>query len=1070
MPREDQNAFLSVLGEVDRPGQAVRNLLKGRVGGAARQVGQLGLNLVDALLPGDWLPNDLATDEDYISGSDLVGVTEPGVGKFLTDIVVGTLTDPLSLLTGGASTAAATAGRAALKVGIPFTKIAREIPGSARALAAVGDVAKGAYGGLPKGVRDAASKVAEKTRLTFDRPRFAAQENSALLREGENAAGLLNQVGQADVGRLVKMLPTSGLRQAAFDVANNLKGTKPGEYGALLPGSEAANPLLDLIPKDSGAPLSDIPRTQPAEAYLKIKAEGSARGRVAPIDQGVGIKGVTSPDLAGNVLDTVAKDPARMWDQVFGPNYANIAARETLEQAYPLLPTDPQYASGIAVFNSRFVSGLGKAKRYGPERLPPSPSELPRDPIGGVPVDPIRALTKLHSSGGEPIAMRAAPATGTFDTVEGHMARYAKRIDTMPLADAEKAQLKAFWSEALPHVQEQYARDVQGGVFWRRPGFDPLREMPADYVQRRFTGLLSDDDVARLGNPNALNERTLKGGQAVADFLNKEKDVSLDRDIGSALSHRVEQDARMVKSATVGKGLIERYAKQADEKIFNAKGDVDNIGLSEAEAHALVARGKTLADAEFRTATNSIIKQIAKASPYTDDATMLRNAMNGLAPRGAATAFLARALKEFKPYAVYGAFIPQIGKSVRNAISGLFQVGAESSARGQFADTAKNLPGVLFGSMMDGVEKLTGARIGANEFADIEKAMQAAKGDPGRALGLIQDPMMREAVANGVIDNGFVTAEMLVKASNRLGWQKWLTQARDWPAVFFKGVEQRMRFGLYKGLREGEKLSPQEASRITGETLYDYTVRTNENRLARDLIPFFQFQAKAIPQTAKFIAEKPIAGVALAQGLGQEAGPVYPWMEGKTNIPIGQDEQGNSQYLTGTGLPFESLNMIPSSFRDVKKSIVGSANPLLKSGLGAVFGQDPYFETPYGHYDKIPGIGSAGDIGRAYNQAAGAGLIQPLDAPLRSVGRLIDDRTSIGDKALNFLTGASIASVDPTIARQKKLQQQLTDNPEIEQYRGFYSRSADPQTKQLLQEYQDEKNKARQRRQGQLVP
>ena len=52
------------------------------------------------VLPESVLPH-FAGPEDKLSGGELVGLHEPGWGKTIADMVIGTATDPLSLLTFG---------------------------------------------------------------------------------------------------------------------------------------------------------------------------------------------------------------------------------------------------------------------------------------------------------------------------------------------------------------------------------------------------------------------------------------------------------------------------------------------------------------------------------------------------------------------------------------------------------------------------------------------------------------------------------------------------------------------------------------------------------------------------------------------------------------------------------------------------------------------------------------------------------------------------------------------------------------------------------------------------------
>jgi hypothetical protein len=150
--------------------------------------------------------------------------------------------------------------------------------------------------------------------------------------------------------------------------------------------------------------------------------------------------------------------------------------------------------------------------------------------------------------------------------------------------------------------------------------------------------------------------------------------------------------------------------------------------------------------------------------------------------------------------------------------------------------------------------------------------------------------------------------------------------------------------------------------------------------------------------------------------------------------------------------------------RDVQKNLVGSSHPLLKSAFAAVSGEDPYFETPYGSYDKIPGIGSAGDVGRAYNKLAGTGLIQPIDSILRLLGDATDERHGVAERLADTLTGINIASVDPDLALQQQLQQELMRNPDILRYQSFYSPHRDPEAIELMQQYQDAKGRVKAKR------
>jgi hypothetical protein len=95
--------------------------------------------------------------------------------------------------------------------------------------------------------------------------------------------------------------------------------------------------------------------------------------------------------------------------------------------------------------------------------------------------------------------------------------------------------------------------------------------------------------------------------------------------------------------------------------------------------------------------------------------------------------------------------------------------------------------------------------------------------------------------------------------------------------------------------------------------------------------------------------------------------------------------------------------------------------------------------------------------------AAGSGLIQPLDSPLRVLDKIMDPRRGAGTKALDVLTGANVVNVDPDRALQQQVTRAVESNPDIQKYTGFYSESDDPDTLELLKRYQEVKaaNKAK---------
>jgi hypothetical protein len=635
-----------------------------------------------------------------------------------------------------------------------------------------------------------------------------------------------------------------------------------------------------------------------------------------------------------------------------------------------------------------------------------------------------------------------------------------------------------------------------------------------DYFPRQFSGMKADGLDEITGLPKPIAERADWRDSDILKFLQENPEVNLEFNAAKALAQRSSTQGELAGRAQIGQNLFDRARAGEVEvpedllakllpKARDGYQPVDLLGSSapnamaqggkvasqQADTGAMLAGAKPrppeagpapklsdyerkqakdwllsqdfkLADPDLRSAATAIAKQFPE-----EEAAVLLNALNGLAPRGAFTGALAKLNAAFKGPAVFGAVIPKLGSITRNLTGGLFQQMANAAARGDVPRAAAALIPNWLKSIDDGIEQLFGARIGKNEFAEVDKAYKLSGGDPRKVSSAIQDPVMRSAVERGVLGNNFINTEGLIKSTSEGGWKAFGKNLYQYPAAMFRGAEQRMRYGLYKSLIK-KGASEESAAKTVMDTFFDYSISGVENRAARDVIPFFQFMAKAIPQQAQFLAEKPLAASLLAnlQG-GGDGGPIYPWMEGKANIPIGQDEQGNQQYLANLGLPVEALNWLPNPSADpmqlgrqVQQNQIGALQPLLKTGVAVATGEDPYFGTPFGSYTKVAGQ-DLGRPGAVINQLLGTGLpgAAAISGLLGMGAKTTDDRTSLGDKAVNLLTGAKITSVDPDVALRQKLQAYLETNPNVQQYRGFFQSNPDDETQSLL----DSLNKAK---------
>jgi hypothetical protein len=683
-------------------------------------------------------------------------------------------------------------------------------------------------------------------------------------------------------------------------------------------------------------------------------------------------------------------------------------------------------ASNVGTAGMKSLSELFKGSTVADqEALGEIGHNIVRDPITKKPIGMIDPTESLSVSDRARKYLETAPPTVNRDLVQ--------RIADQQVGRAER------------QFAEGQSSGQGGNIFYKAPEGAPKGEGIKDYFPRQFSKL-DETKVEKdlYGNAKAYKGRKLDT-QGVIDTLTNEPGTSLEFNALKALGTRVAGEARLAKQGSIGAYLTKNPA-------FAYASDA------------------------FRKEAQEALEKLPP-----EEAGVMKTYLEGQLPeRNAGMNFLAKAMKPFKAAAVYGAIIPRIAADTSNALGGTWQTLANAEARGQTLPMlAKVIPTVL-NSIDDGIEKIFGGRVGSlfgikNELAEYEQAAKASGGTVQGMLSNIQNPTLRSAVEHGVLGNNFISTEQMISDTAREGAGKlknWLHNVWDMPATIFQGVEQRLRYGLYKGLLKTKP--PEEAARIVLDTMFNYAHTSVANRTARDVVPFFQFAAKSAPQSAKFLADKPGVAVGLAQfaGLNNDK-PLFPYMAGKLNLPIGKDEEGNDEYISGFRLPFESLTQIPNPSADqnvfgrqLEQNVVGSLNPLLKTLYSTTSQRDPYFATQYGSYDKIPGIGHSGDLGREYNKLAGTGLIQSVDSPLRILNTALDDRHSPAARILDLLTGVNVTSVDSELAIQKQLQELLANNPQIAQHISFYDQSNDPETKALLEAYQQAKARVKAKRQA----
>lgn len=947
---DDPGLLASILDTATLGGSAVRNVLKGNLGGAGRNLLDMQGRTLDSLLPGDWI-SDLSSPEDRPEFRDVVDL---GGDNLLTDTLNfagDVLTDPVSYIPGAAiakagqlgAKGAGWAGRQSLKV---LPKNLREPVAS--------------------GIKRKAIEAGEKVRATFGAQRVSPGTTAAVAAK-DAASGLVGRAGS----------------EGAVDA---LSGLTERELSAL--GEAGHNMRLDPV---TGRP-------------TRVLDESGTLG--------------FDDRLKKLVAEEPSLDPARL-----------LAAAPKAREAFKA-----QWDSGLAPA-SEPGGGIFFERPQNPEALMPGAETAPgvRDyfprQFSGLKEDEIDLVTGLPKNLGQApdLAGIPTPAKGRDDWKPQDILDY---LTKNPNVNLEFNAAKAMAGRAS--AQGELAGRAQIG----QSLFDMAKAgqvaIPDDLVGKmlpKAKGTTLDDGVELPWTKPGYDPWANAPEPGPTGIIEKPKISDMDRD------------------------MVRQYVAQQPFKY---------------------------ADPDLRSAAQSIAKQFP-----AEEARVLLDALDGLAPRGGATAMLAKLNPYFKGPAVYGAVLPKLGSIMRNGTGGLFQQMANAEARGDVPRAAMALIPNWLKSIEDGVEHLFGARFSKNEFAEVNNAYKLSGGDPRKVASAIQDPIMREAVQRGVLGNNFIDTEAMVKAASAGGWKAFGKKLWEYPAVMFKGMEQRMRYGLYKSLR-AKGVPEDKAAQTVLDTFFDYRISSTENRLARDLIPFFQFTAKAIPQQGKFLLENPrIPGTPLRPALsgfanlagGSNGEPLPPFMEGKVNIPIGQDEQGNQQVISNLGLPMEALGWLPNPSADLsqfgrqfEQNQVGSMHPLLKTAFAVTSGEDPYFGTPYGSYSKVAGV-DMGKPGAAINQLLGTGLpgASAISGLLGFGSKTTDDRTSVADKAINLLTGAKITSIDPDVALRQKLQQYLENNPDVKQFRTFYETDETSDGQALIRDLMEARKRIKAKREA-LVP
>jgi hypothetical protein len=614
--------------------------------------------------------------------------------------------------------------------------------------------------------------------------------------------------------------------------------------------------------------------------------------------------------------------------------------------------------------------------------------------------------------------------------------RAAEYLKANPALDAGKITSAVAGLSDLGRVQA--ADGLAGGIF-----NDSGDLFSSPYFQRQFSGVKQADITEdALGQPSAVKGRAIPTTADALSFLRAEPGVDLEFNALTAAASRAGQQGRMAQKAAIGQHVV--------------------------------GEGFKLANPEDATNAKAAIEAIEKADP--DMGYRLRQMWDGMPteeamPGGFALQILKGTNRVFKSAATYGILIPRVSFTVRNELSSLWQVLSSDKTRATFPQALSRTLSNLIGAFDDGVAKVGGFRFTGNELtqrlAKIDEAFESSGGSARKALETLDatDKDLADAMRTGVLNN-FISAEELTKriAKTPAGrkFQDWM----DMPAEIGQGLEQRLRLGTFLDLRK-RRVDPAMAARGVKEAFLDYDVVGTANRTFRQAVPFGAWISQNLPQQAKFLASKPAVAVGVGELFGQEDEglPKYDWIAQQPSLPFGLDEEQNPQYLTSLGVPVEGLADVPGwSQRGLEQNVVGNLHPLLKSIYSAFSDRDPFTGGDAFSYDREPITGEQSDLGRKYRTLASTGLIQPLATPIGMLDTLFDDRKDAGSKALQLLTGARIASVDPDRAEREAVERYLDENPDVREFRTFYQSGEDEGVRDAIQRLRDANKRLREKR------
>jgi hypothetical protein len=216
---------------------------------------------------------------------------------------------------------------------------------------------------------------------------------------------------------------------------------------------------------------------------------------------------------------------------------------------------------------------------------------------------------------------------------------------------------------------------------------------------------------------------------------------------------------------------------------------------------------------------------------------------------------------------------------------------------------------------------------------------------------------------------------------------------------------------------------------------YDPSKFTDFERKLKAIFPFYSFFSRETAYFANELMTNPagkLGKLIRLMNSSQTEEYLPEHVRESAAIPLGTQEDGTQNFITGFGLMFEDIpaTLITKSPQDLARSVMSKSNPLLK-GIGEMaLGRSSFQGGPLGGRDLADMDPSLGRIftqlglqtprpgGQASPAFGSPGLEfllsnSPVSRILSTTKTVLDDRKNVIERAANVLTGMRITSVSP---------------------------------------------------------